>query len=273
MDTQIFNPIIDVKVLNTTSSPKSFMLYRENFTYTLPANSGIAFTTSDVNEGIYYSLLNSTAIQTGVSSEDSVIAYAGTITDGTFSYGDTTYEVLQNGSSFNVFGTLPINTGTVTDLNNGTYIQLLIKNPQITSSSALPSGNIATVYNSDGDMIKEYSNTAFQADGSLAISINFAIGQTVTVDIEWESGVTDTYTITAPTQTQPAVSITSIILPSQVTLLNTSTSVVNYVPYKENFIETIQPEDSIVFEVEDINHYLYYQAQQTSNLKVSFEEV
>ena len=43
--------------------------------------------------------------------------------------------------------------------------------------------------------------------------------------------------------------------------------------YRENFIEMIQPEDYIVFEVEDINHYLYYQTQQTSNLKISFEEV
>lgn len=63
-----------------------------------------------------------------------------------------------------------------------------------------------------------------------------------------------------------------IDLPSLVTLTNTDTNIVNFVPYRENFTVSIGVGDAIVLEATTVGQVLYYlaQAQVNKGIAVTF---
>ncbi len=61
----------------------------------------------------------------------------------------------------------------------------------------------------------------------------------------------------------------------EITLINNSNKVINFIPYKENFNVSLAPNDEIDLTLKNAGQVFYYMAQQTEGLEVDipFEDI
>ena len=121
---------------------------------------------------------------------------AGVYSAGTWTDGGVNYTLTQQtGNNIAVGGT--INYDYVDPAfgfdNAGNYLVFKVKNPDINSTAALPSGTIVTI--TGATTTNTYTKSAFENDGSLIVAINIST-KTVnpTVKIKWAAGAEHTYT-------------------------------------------------------------------------------
>lgn len=105
---------------------------------------------------------------------------------GTWTDGGVDYSANFDGSVAKFSGTLPYEEAdAVLGLDAGHRLSFKLVNPEISSKSDLPSGDICTVYGEHTE--NTYTKDAFEDDGSLIVINNVTTGP-VRVKVKWAVG-------------------------------------------------------------------------------------
>ena len=271
----------------------AFVPYRQNFNFPLKKGDSITFNDVSSEKGIYYSKQNGDSIEAYRIPENlNIDAIAGIYNTSTETFtASSTYGIVNKSTSanntngvdaiFDVIGTLVYADADANIGQPAGYRFICnLKNPDITSKSDLPGGDICRVVVIGGELNTDhtYNKNAFESDGSLVLISNIKdINTVVTVSITWASGKTSTYTFTfknvdfAKDVTVNNVTHFDIKLPITVTLTNVNpTYAITYMLYELNVEEKIAVGNSVNITVENSEEAMYYLLQANKDLIVTF---
>lgn len=88
-----------------------------------------------------------------------------------------------------------------------------------------------------------------------------------------KQATTDLEVKVIPNYTSDDENTIKLNVPAVITITNTSTRVIGFIPYRENFQYNIAAGDSVELTAENVGKVLYYLAQAVEGLKITQEEV
>jgi hypothetical protein len=275
---------LKIELVNISNKVQSFIPYRENFIFPIGPNGKISFYTQTSGSALYYEKqkianLNIKEVNTTTKVETGKYNLSTeTFTVGA-SYNIDYIRTFGGFDDYKVYGTLPYSAETPEiGMPAGNRFTIRTINPNITKRADLPSGEICNIIITDegGNRIQSYTKSAFEDDGSLVTIVNAKKNTILTINIKWESDADFTnyqfnfenVELGAQGEELKDIEDIEIVLPQVISLTNIGAKSVTFIPYKENFMVSILPQDTITFSVNSNEEVLYYLLQASKDLKI-----
>lgn len=281
---------LKIEIINNGKEIDTFVPYKVNENFALALGEKVSFECKKPEVAMYYERQGSKNISVSCIESSSTAVAAGTY--------DLTSEKFTSGSSYNivaksniseeeddvitqtvvydVFGKIPYSAATPElGMPAGNRFTVCASNAEISEQSDLPSGDICTVSVSNGTSFT-YKKNAFEADGTLITIVNVTKASILTVSVKWSNTFIAVYEyhfdkseLAAEGEIVETVKDFEISENQVVILSNVTDKNIKFVPYRENFEETIGAGDSIKIMTRVPEEVFYYLLQETKGLVVS----